>query len=135
MTNLKVSTRLIVGFSIVLVAMIVVAILGISGMSTLRANLNDIARVNNAETKLANQMLTSVLSRSLVVRNLALFTDRKMIDNELARLGPMEKRYADANQELGRLFVQEPSTTQKERDLYTAIKADEAAVVPLLAKA
>jgi len=135
MTNSKVSTRLALGFSLVLGALIVVALFGISGMSSLREKLNEIARVNNAETRLANQMATSVQTRALVIRNLALFTDQKLIDNELARLKPQEKIYADAYRELGKLFSQEPSTTQKEHDLYTALKADEAAVTPLLEKA
>jgi methyl-accepting chemotaxis protein len=135
MTNMKVSTRLIIGFSLVLMTMIVIAIFGISGMSSLRSKLNEITYVNNVEAKLANQMATSVQTRALVVRNLALMTDRKLIDAELARMQPLEKKYADAFQELGKLFAKEPGTTQKEHDLYTALKADEAAVVPLLAKA
>ncbi|AKZ64483.1 chemotaxis protein [Herbaspirillum hiltneri N3] len=135
MTNLKVSTRLTIGFTVVLAALIAVAIFGISGMSSLREKLNEITYVNNAEAKLANQMATSVQTRALVVRNLALFTDQQLINSELARLKPLEKKYADAYQELGKLFTQAPGTTQKERELYAALKSDEAAVTPLLEKA
>jgi methyl-accepting chemotaxis protein len=135
MKDMKVSTRLSIGFSVVLVALIVVAIFGISGMSSLRDKLNEITYVNNAEAKLANQMATSVQTRALVIRNLALFTDQELINKELARLKPLEKKYADSYQELGRLFTQEPGTTQRERELFAALKADEAAVTPLIEKA
>jgi hypothetical protein len=59
MKNIKVSTRLQAGFGLLTAFMLVLAAIALYGLSELDASLDGIARVNNEETRLANELRSS----------------------------------------------------------------------------
>jgi methyl-accepting chemotaxis protein len=134
MKTFKVATRLSIGFGGLLALLLTIAVIGSYGMSSIYGNLDDIARVNNAEAKLANQLKSSVMDRAIAVRNIALLTDAAAMAKESERIKRQERVYADAYDTLGKMFATEPGTTVRERTLFAALKDDEAAAVPLMAK-
>ncbi|UVS84519.1 methyl-accepting chemotaxis protein [Burkholderia glumae] len=135
MKNVTVSTRLIAGFGLLTALLLAVAAIGFYGLSQLNGRLDDIARVNNAETKLANQLRTSIQDRAIAVRNLALLSDAQDMAKEAERISKQEQIYADAYQKLSQLFTDEPGTTEREKALLAQIRRDEAAALPPLRKA
>jgi methyl-accepting chemotaxis protein len=135
MKKLRISTRLSIGFVSLLVLLITIAGLAFYGMSSIYRNLNDISSVNNTQTKLANEMKSSVQDRAIAIRNLALLTDFAAMSKEAERIKRQEAIYAGAYQALGKTFASNPRTTARETALFAAIKEDEAAALPLLAKA
>ncbi|WP_284503254.1 methyl-accepting chemotaxis protein [Caballeronia sp. AZ10_KS36] len=135
MKHLRVSTRLAIGFISLLALLMTIAGLAFYGMSSIYRNLDDISNVNNAQTKLANEMKSSVQDRAIAIRNLALLTDMPSMAKEAERIKRQEAIYAGAYEALGKTFDANPGTTAREKALFAAIKEDEAAAVPLLAKA
>ncbi|MDN7728306.1 MCP four helix bundle domain-containing protein, partial [Burkholderia gladioli] len=135
MKNTTVSARLITGFGLLTALLLAVAAIGFYGLSQLNGTLNDIARVNNTETRLANRLRSSIQDRAIAVRNLALLTDAQDMAKESERISKQEQIYADAYQKLSQMFADEPSTTEREKTLLAQLKQDEVAALPALRKA
>ncbi|MBI0329324.1 methyl-accepting chemotaxis protein [Burkholderia plantarii] len=135
MKNMNVSTRLVIGFGLLTALLLAVAVIGFYGLSQLNGQLDDIARVNNSEAKLANRLRSSIQDRAIAVRNLALLTDQRDMAKESERISKQEQIYADAYQKLSQMFADEPSTTEREKTLLAQLKQDEAAALPPLRKA
>ncbi|WP_042303640.1 methyl-accepting chemotaxis protein [Paraburkholderia kururiensis] len=135
MKNLKVSTRLLAGFGFLAMLLVTTAAIAFYGLSELNGQLDVIARVNNTETRLANDLRSSIQDRAIAMRNLALITDPQDIAREQERVRKQEQIYADAYGKLTRMFADEPSTTDRERALVAALKADEAAALPSMRRA
>ena len=128
MKNTKVSTRLQAGFGLLTAFMLVLAAIAFYGLSELDASLDGIARVNNEETRLANELRSSIQDRAIALRNLALISDPRDVAQEAERMKKQDQLYADAFQQLSRMFA-EPGTAPKERSLLDQIKQDEAAAM------
>ncbi|MFX4404735.1 hypothetical protein ABTA52_20465, partial [Acinetobacter baumannii] len=73
--------------------------------------------------------------RAIAIRNIALLEDQESMRVESQTLARQEKIYADALVALDQMFSAEAATTEREKQLLAQIKADEAATVPLMAKA
>lgn len=130
MKNMKVSSRLIIGFGLLTILLLAVAAGAFYGLGQLNSQLDSIARVNNTEARLANQLRASIQDRAIAVRNLALVTDPQDMAREADRITQQERIYADAYQQLSRMFTDEAGTTERERTLLAALKQDEAAAMP-----
>ena len=135
MKNMKVSTRLQTGFGLLTALLLVLAGIALFGLSELNDSLDGIARVNNEETRLANELRASIQDRAIAIRNLALITEPRDLAQEADRIKKQDQNYAEAYQQLTRLFAQEPATTSVERSLIEQLKQDEAAAMPPLRKA
>ncbi|WP_186211429.1 methyl-accepting chemotaxis protein [Burkholderia gladioli] len=130
MKDMKVSSRLIIGFGLLTILLLAVAAGAFYGLGQLNSQLDSIARVNNTEARLANQLRASIQDRAIAVRNLALVTDPQDMAREADRITQQERIYADAYQQLSRMFTDEAGTTERERTLLAALKQDEAAAMP-----
>jgi methyl-accepting chemotaxis protein len=135
MGKLKVVTRLACGFGLILVFLLCISALGLYGMSRMSDALRDITSVNNVETKLAATLRNALSGRAISIRNIALLEDAAAMRVEAETLSKQEKIYADAYAALQKVFSNEASTTDRERQLMEQIKMDENATVPLMAKA
>ncbi|WP_186046625.1 methyl-accepting chemotaxis protein [Burkholderia gladioli] len=130
MKNMKVSSRLIIGFGLLTILLLAIAAGAFYGLGQLNSQLDSIARVNNTEARFANQLRASIQDRAIAVRNLALVTDPQDMAREADRITQQERIYADAYQQLSRMFTDEAGTTEREKTLLAALKQDEAAAIP-----
>ncbi len=135
MGKLKVVTRLALGFGLILVFLLGISVLGMAGMARINDALTDITAVNNAETRLVSALRNALSQRAIAIRNIALLDDQEGMRVESQTLARQEKIYADALVTLDKMFNTEAATTEREKQLLAQIKADEAATVPLMAKA
>ncbi|MCP1120769.1 methyl-accepting chemotaxis protein [Robbsia andropogonis] len=135
MKKMNVSARLALGFGLVLTLLIIISALGFYAEGILYNRLDSIARVNNAEAKLANALKSTVRDRIIALRNVALLSDPDEVSRQVAIIGKQDLAYQDAYRKLGQIFAQEVGTTQRERDLYAQLKDDELATKPLWDKA
>lgn len=133
MKNIKVSTRLILGFGGVIILLLAISSAGIWGLLKIRSNLSDIL-VNNQQGMLANVMNDSVRIRALSIRNIALFQDPTLISREVDRIKRQDVAYQDAQSKLAKLF-ELPGTTNKENELFALIAKNAGETQPLLNQA
>src|SRR5476649_2488300 len=133
--SMKVATRLGVGFGLVAALLALVAGLGVNRMAQMQERVNEITQVNSVEARLAATMDLTVTERALALRNLILLTEPKDMQVEMDRIATQEKKYADAQDELGAMFRTSPSTAPEEHQLLDAIKQQGALATPLMTRA
>ncbi|MDM5178464.1 methyl-accepting chemotaxis protein [Massilia sp. DJPM01] len=133
LSNMKVGTRLGLGFALVLSFLVAVTIVGIISMAQIQARLDNVVGVNNVVTRLVIDMRTNVSERIVSLRILTLMTDAADMEPEMKRIKEQTGRYDDAQKKLGEKFAAGGSA--EEKSLLSQIKEHEALAMPALAKA
>lgn len=132
---MKIRTRLILGFSILLILLLVSSAVALQRMAGLGSVIYEIQHVNNEELRYAVEMRDAVRNIAALVRNLALLTDMAGMRKEQDRIDVQRKRYADAKEKLSKMFNDTPGTTPEENELIARITEDERLTEPFISKA
>src|SRR5690606_23226669 len=83
--NMKIGVRLALGFGIVLILLIAIALLGINRLGMLNQSLNELAQDRYPKTVWANNIIDSLNISARSLRNALLLKDRTLIEAELKR--------------------------------------------------
>jgi methyl-accepting chemotaxis protein len=100
---MKVGTRLGLGFGLVLVLLLFVAMLGVFNMSTIHAKLERIINENVVKTEMVNEMSESVHIVARVARSVVLLSDEPAIRAELEKVSKARATYNAALEQLGKM--------------------------------
>ncbi|WP_281004349.1 methyl-accepting chemotaxis protein [Paraburkholderia sp. D15] len=133
--NLKISTRLRVGFGGLLFLLFLIAVLGNYALSAIYGRLDNIAHVANAETRLSYEIREQVVDRSFLLRTIVLLDDAKAVNAQIDRVRTLDAAIDETYRQLGHLFSAEGGGSNKRRELYAQLQADEAATRPFWDKA
>ena len=134
LTNMKVGTRLALGYALVLGLLAVIVGFGQLKMKEMQQHLKLITDVNNVEIALIGTMKESVSDRMIGLRNLAILTDAARMTQEAADLRRYETTYVDAKDKLAKAF-ENPATTAEEKTYLAKLQDEENAALPLMADA
>ncbi len=135
LSNMKVGTRLGLGFCLVLFFLVAVTSIGIYNMKLIQDRLNNVVGINNVVNRLVVDMRTNVADRITSLRVLTLLSEPDDMAPEMKRVNDLAAAYATAQKKLSDKFDTEAATTQQEKDLLRQIKEHEAAAMPAIAKA
>ncbi|HEX7684433.1 MAG TPA: methyl-accepting chemotaxis protein [Trinickia sp.] len=135
MNSLKVSTRLSIGFGLVVALLFVLSIVCVNGLSRLYQGLNQVAHFNGREAALASQMRSSLLERAVAVRNVVLFTDNASMQQEADRVAKQAERWRAAADQLAQTFRDDPAASERERAMLAALRSGEEGLTPVMQKA
>ncbi|WP_229509529.1 methyl-accepting chemotaxis protein [Massilia sp. CCM 8734] len=133
LSNMKVGTRLGLGFLLVLSFLVAVTIVGIISMAQIQTRLDNVVGVNNVVTRLVIDMRTNVSERIVSLRILTLMTDSADMEPEMKRIKEQTARYDEAQKKLSDKFAK--SASNEEKSLLAQIKEHEALAMPAVAKA
>ena len=131
MKNMKIGTRLSLGFASLLALLLVVAALGVSRMGDIQGQLDQIVKVNSYQAQQAANMRNAIYQTSIWVRNIVLFTEDGQMQAEVERLKAARTAYEAAELNLQNSFTRSAETTEDERSLLA--KTREAREVSLVA--
>jgi methyl-accepting chemotaxis protein len=132
--NLHIQTRLTVCFGGVFLLMAAMGIFATLRMSQTNARMTMIVQSNNMQIARVNQMIYSVGTRSVALRNLALLKDPEARQKELEILKDEARDYASAETDLLALIAKYDAS-EAEKALLEAIKRAETTTVALMAQA
>ena len=135
LSNLRIGTRLGLGFATVLAFLVIVAVLGLQRMGQIQSRLTDITEVNNVEAKLATAMRVTVYERVIAIRNLAMLTKMEEMQPEVDRINKAEKNFKEAETSLNKMFSSLEGTIPEEKSLLAKISELDRVITPLIAKA
>ena len=117
LTNLKIGTRMGLGFGLIITLMIGSAIVSFNSMATIESHLDKVVNGNNKHIKLATNMAESVHVVARVMRTIVLLHDEDAIATELKKLEAMREQYNTSFDEL----LKSPAEG-KDREMRTKIK-------------
>ncbi|WP_432382925.1 methyl-accepting chemotaxis protein [Duganella sp. P38] len=98
--NMKVGTRLSLGYGLVLALLLLIASLGVYNMSTIHATLERIVNANTVKTQLVNNMARSVHIVARVTRSVVLLNDEAAIRTEMEKVTKARSEYNAAVEQL-----------------------------------
>ncbi|MBL0140842.1 MAG: MCP four helix bundle domain-containing protein [Betaproteobacteria bacterium] len=126
--NLKIGTRLAVGFGMFVVMMVVGAIGGTVLMTKGREDLTGVLQAAAAKENLAAEMKALALEQSAVMRNIGLHSDIKAMQGEEDRARALGKSYDEARERMGKL----PLLASERAIIETLAKLDKEVDKPFL---
>ena len=133
--NMTVAKRLGIGFGLVSVLLLVVIGMALSSMRQIQERMNEITKVNDVETRLAQTMDLTVTERALALRNLILLKEEKEIQIEIKRIADQEKKYANAMDKLNGMFSTLSTTAPEEKSLLEQIRKQGEQAGPFIQRA
>ncbi len=123
-SKLKVWARLALGFSIVLVLMVALAINGVANMATMQEKMTRIVDSDNVKVRLVAGLRQSVMNAIINGRNIALMSDEAEIEAENKRLAANRADYKLLFEKLAAML----STDAEKADLDKIVAARAASV-------
>ncbi|MES2296387.1 MAG: methyl-accepting chemotaxis protein [Pseudomonadota bacterium] len=135
LNQLKIGTRLALGFGLVLALLAAVTALAIARMADLNAHIETITKVNEVEARLATSMRLTVYDRMIALRNLALLNNGDERKPELERISAQASKYIESADKLAKMFASNSETQPEESTLLRTIESHAAGAAPLIAKA
>jgi methyl-accepting chemotaxis protein len=133
LNNMKVGTRLALGFALVLVLLVVVTVVGIGRMSQIQDRLDKVVSVSNVSTALVTDMRNNVGERVASLRVLTLMTDPADMEPEMVKFKEQTRKYEEAQKKLSTLFAAHASDAEKA--LLAKVKQFEGEAMPAIQKA
>ncbi len=133
MKNLKVGTRLAIGYALVLCLMLVIVGTGLLKMREMNDRTRNITEVNNQQILLIATMQDTVMDRMVALRNLILFSTEQEMRPEAERMAKQNALHDEAFAKLLKTF-EDPATTPEEKAFAARLKDIEARAMPLMAK-
>ena len=115
--NMKIGRKLGLGFGIIILLMVVLTVVGVSGMLSMKGKLDRIVNVNNARIEYGNRLTLAV--DDIIMYQPELITSKSASKKEEIK-GKIEKSRAEYKEDLDNL--EKLLDTQKERDLVGTIK-------------
>ncbi|OYO29105.1 methyl-accepting chemotaxis protein [Janthinobacterium sp. PC23-8] len=133
--NLTIAKRLGLGFGLVAMLLAVVIALGLSSMRDIQGRMEEITKVNDVETRLAQAMDLTVTERALAMRNLILLKEPKEIEIEVNRIAEQQRKYAKAQEQLASMFASLAGTSPDEKALLEQISKQAVLAAPFIERA
>ena len=133
--NFKIGQRMGAGFACILALLVFIAVLGINGMATVQAKLDEITSINNVETNLVVELSAAIDDRMIALRNIVLYTEITDMQPEMARINKDQQLYNEAEEKLRKMFAESPATRPEENLLFEKARQLKEKAQPLIAKA
>ena len=129
--NVKIGTRLGLGFASLLALQLVIGGIGLGQMADLSGRITVITEVGQAKAKALSETENFVGARAIAARNLALLTDSAAQKADLERVKKAQIGI-DKNMELLASFMKNPATSNaEERRMFDQLKELEAKYLPI----
>ncbi|MDP2266965.1 MAG: MCP four helix bundle domain-containing protein, partial [Thiobacillus sp.] len=127
--NMKIGARMGLGFGLVLVLMLLMAVLGLTRMSQIHGHLEDVASGHMVKLKLVSKMRDAMQTAAIAARNLVLLIDETSMAEEVERISEQRKIYAETGDKLAQMVQ-----GKEERSLLARMAGVRAQTDPLLDK-
>jgi len=134
-SELKVRTRLALGFGILLAILILIAALSINKLSSLNDSLTVTVDFNAQEANLISQAMGEAQKASTSMRNLIVLSDMPRMEKQKQVFENSLLAYDKFAEQLEKLFQSDPNTSAEEKSYLGKVAQAKAAALPLITKA
>ena len=130
--RLSVAQRLVAGFLVVVVSMVVVTALGVGRVQEVSNRLTVINELNSVKQRYAINFRGSVHDRAISLRDVVLAGTPQAAQPHLADIERLAEAYADSAEKLDAIFADDTKVDDEERAAYAEIQRIEDATLPLV---
>jgi methyl-accepting chemotaxis protein len=130
--RLSVGHRLVAGFLVVILGMVVVTALGVSRVEQVSDRLTVINELNSVKQRYAINFRGSVHDRAISVRDVVLAGSLAEVDDHVADSERLAGDYAASAEKLDAFFADETLVSADEKDAYAVIQDVEQRTLPLV---
>jgi methyl-accepting chemotaxis protein len=130
-TTLSIRARLILGFGVVLVALVALTVIAIGRVEMVRARLDDIIDVNGVKERYAINFRGSVHDRSIAVRDVTLVSAAEL-PSVIDHIHALADQYDKAAAPLAKIYAERTDITAQERAIYARVNAAQQQSMPLV---
>lgn len=128
--NLKIRTRLIIGFGAVLILFIGVTAFGISKVNTVNTALTQINDINSVKQRYAINFRGSVHDRAIAVRDVSLVSNEAELQQAIGDIQKLAKDYENSAVLMDKIYANLDAVEQQEVAILDKIKSIETATLP-----
>ncbi|MBI2241902.1 MAG: MCP four helix bundle domain-containing protein [Magnetospirillum gryphiswaldense] len=132
--NMKIGSRFVASFAVVLSLMIALTVIGIDRVSRIEDDLSQINDVNAVKQRHAINFRGSVHDRAIALRDVVLLHDQGPLTGVLAAIDRLAGDYAKAAVELDKMFAAMDDISPEERAILASIKETEAKTMPVVSQ-
>lgn len=118
--NLKISTRLFLGFGLILFLMLVIALAGENRVSIIDSNMKEVGQGSSLKQRFAINFRGSVHDRAISIRDAVLVDDQVSLQQHLDDIDKLKEFYTESDQAMKDLMQINPLAPQ-ENELLTKI--------------
>ncbi len=131
--SVDINTKIIIGFSGILVLMVGLALFGITRVLQINRDLTRINDVNAVKQRYAINFRGSVHDRSIDIRDVILIeNDRALLESVYENIDRLKVFYEDSEDPLDRIFAEDQTILEVERNALTNIKQIESRTEPVV---
>ena len=130
--RLSVGHRLVAGFLVVILGMVVVTALGVSRVEQVSDRLTVINELNSVKQRYAINFRGSVHDRAISVRDVVLSASLAEVDDHVADIERLAGDYAASAEKLDAFFADDTLVSADEKDAYAVIQDVEQRTLPLV---
>ncbi|TCV95233.1 methyl-accepting chemotaxis protein [Biostraticola tofi] len=130
---MKISTRLTAGYLFFILLFIISSAVNFTSLNRSRHDMNEIVSLRLKKVELANESGTALRNMLVQIRNMALFSDEKAIENEWQRFQQSKAVYFQHREALGVMI--DAQNNEDETKLLTIVKEHENTALSLIENA
>ncbi|MDZ7630205.1 MAG: methyl-accepting chemotaxis protein [Gemmatimonadaceae bacterium] len=132
LSNLKIGTRLSVGFGCMLLLLVGLSYISIERVRLINGNLATMNDVNSVKQRYAINFRGSVHDRAIALRDVALVATGAELDAAVADIDRLAEYYAKSAGPLDEMLATGPNVLEEERTILASIKKTEEITMPLI---
>lgn len=129
---MTINLRLIIGFSVVLLMMVVLTVIGISRVNFIDEQITQITDVNSVKQRYAINFRGSVHDRAIAVRDVVFSRNESELNQDIEDIRRLDIFYQQSADAMRAIMNSNMTVTAEERRIYTAINNIERKTLPLI---
>ncbi len=129
---MTINLRLIIGFSVVLLMMVVLTIVGISRVNFIDDQITQITDVNSVKQRYAINFRGSVHDRAIAVRDVVFSRNASELNKDIEDIQRLDSFYQKSADAMRKIMNSNMTVTNEERRIYAAINDIERKTLPLI---
>jgi methyl-accepting chemotaxis protein len=129
---MSISTKLTAGFSVVLLMMLILTVLGINKVNYIDATLTEITDVNSVKQRYAINFRGSVHDRGIAIRDVVLARSMQEVDSLVVLIDELDKFYQMSAKDMDAILSSNMHMSNTEDKILSKIKSIEKETLPLI---
>ena len=129
---MTINLRLIIGFSIVLLMMVLLTVVGIYRVNVIDTTITQINDVNSVKQRYAINFRGSVHDRAIAIRDVVFARNTSELNADIENISHLDKFYQESASEVGLIASSDQPLTADEKIIYDKINLIEKKTLPLI---